>query len=273
MIVEPFEVIEPETGETPIVVEVPHAGLWMDPQSLSYCAVAARSLGSDADLYAEELVQDAPGEGASLVFAKMSRYVLDLNRNLEDVDRSAVMGATRENCTRGLVWTLSVDERPALISPLPQAELQRRIAQYYNPYHARLREIVERKRNRFGLAIVLSLHSMPSVGRCSQTGRAISRADVVIGTQSRSTSSTRFISRAEEQAKAWGLSVAHDDPYKGGATTVRMGRPKENIHAIQIELARRLYMDERSLERHSDFGRTRSFCRALVAKLGEGALG
>jgi N-formylglutamate amidohydrolase len=273
MIVEPFEVIEPETGETPMVVEVPHSGILMDPRSLNFCAVCARSIAADADLYVDELAQDAPVEGAALIYSRMSRYVLDLNRNIDDVDRTAVIGATRENCTRGLIWTVSVDERAALSAPLPRAELQRRIADFYKPYHSCLEEIVERKHKRFGVVIVLSLHSMPSVGRCAQTGRAITRADVVIGTQSRSTAASNFITKTEELAKGWGLSVAHDDPYKGGATTVRMGRPKENVHAIQVELARRLYMDERSLERHSDFGRTRSFCRALVAKLGEGALG
>ena len=73
-------------------------------------------------------------------------------------------------------------------------------------------------------------------------------------------------------ARASGWSVRHDEPYRGGFTTSHYGRPKEGVHAIQVELARRQYMDEERLVPHTRFPEVRAWCRGLVAKLGELAL-
>ena len=82
---EPFEVFEPRAGESPLVVEVPHAGLWLDAESLARTIVPARCIGRDADLHVDRLFQDAPGEGATLLVARTSRYLVDLNRGENDV--------------------------------------------------------------------------------------------------------------------------------------------------------------------------------------------
>ena len=76
----PFELIEPTGAETPVVVEVPHAGLELPAPFLEPLAAPARALGRDADLYVDRLYEDAPAEGATLLVARTSRYVVDLNR-------------------------------------------------------------------------------------------------------------------------------------------------------------------------------------------------
>jgi len=269
-----FDLIEPAHGESAVVVEVPHAGLWMDPEAMAHTVVPVRAVARDADLYADELASEAPAHGATLLVARASRYVVDLNRGAEDYDGLSVQDGVGVGFPRGVVWRLSADGVAVLGAPLPRSELTRRLGLYYEPYHEALDRVVERKRRRFGGAVVLSLHTMPSTGHSVVTGQAVARADVVIGTRGGTTSSPALAALVEEHAQAFGWTVAHDDPYRGGATTGKMGRPREGIHAIQVELARRLYMSEASLARKdAAFPVVRSFCGGLVARIGAAALG
>ncbi|MCU0692839.1 MAG: N-formylglutamate amidohydrolase, partial [Polyangiaceae bacterium] len=122
--------------------------------------------------------------------------------------------------------------------------------------------------------IVLCAHSMPSVGRIPGRPLPVPRADVVIGSQGRTTAAPQLLLEVARVASAFGWTTAHDDPYAGGATTIRLGQPEHGQHAIQLELARRLYLDETTLRRlPQGMAIVRSFCRTLVAKLGATAVG
>lgn len=271
--VSPFSVVEPTVDETPLVVEVPHAGLHVDGPALATLAAPARSVGRDADLYVDDLYEGAPAQGATLLCAHVSRYVVDLNRSENDLDAASVEGApATARATRGIVWRLTSDGLRVLDAPLPRRELERRLDLFYRPYHRALASLLERKRAKFGFALLLAAHSMPSVGR--QNGLMghgdphAARADVVPGTRGRTTASRAVIDVVEQHARAAGLSVAHDDPYQGGFTTQHYGRPDLQVHVVQVELARRLYMDEATLQKNANFERQRAWCAALVGRLG-----
>jgi N-formylglutamate amidohydrolase len=265
----PFIVSEPNTEPSPVLVEVPHAGLGLDPQALATLAASARALGADADLYVDELYADAPGAGAALIVSRMSRYVCDLNRAESDVDPLAVEGGAARSSPHGFVWRTTTEGRPALLGAISQTEYQRRVERYHRPYHQRIAELLEERRKRHGFAVLLCAHSMPSRGRDGHDDAGIERADIVPGTRGRTTAGPRVIALVEELSALEGLRLRHDEPYRGGFTTGHYGRPRDGIHAIQIELARRLYMDERTLaQRPQEFARLRRFCKALVAELG-----
>lgn len=270
-----FSVHEPEASrETPLLVEVPHAGLLVPAELSGSILATARSIARDADLYVDELYEDATAQGATLVVSHVSRYVVDLNRGEVDVDAESVVGARASpKAPRGLIWRLSTDAEACLRAPLTSAEFSARLDLVYRPYHARVVEILERKRARFGFAILLAAHSMPSAGRTAHGDAGQLRADVVPGTQGRTTAAARVIDAVDEHARHAKLSVKHDDPYRGGYSTRHYGRPRDSLHAVQVELARRLYMDEGSLTRKaSAFATTRSWCRELCSKLGSLAL-
>ena len=96
------------------------------------------------------------------------------------------------------------------------------------------------------------------------------RADVVPGSRARTTCAGSILRLIDRQAAEFRLSVAHDEPYRGGFSTTHYGRPKERVHAIQIELARRLYMDEQALtKKPREFEGLRTFCRTFTQSLGE----
>jgi N-formylglutamate deformylase len=265
----PFTVTEPKTEPSPVVVEVPHAGLELDPEALATLAAPARAIGADADLYVDELYADAPDVGAALIASRMSRYVCDLNRAENDVDPLAVEGGSARSSPHGFIWRTTTEGRPALLGPVTPAEYRRRLERYHRPYHGRIVELLEERKKRHGFAIILCAHSMPSRGRDGHDDAGVERADIVPGTRGRTTAATPVIALVEALAARAGFVLRHDEPYKGGFTTAHYGRPRDGIHAIQIELARRLYMDEKSLaKRPAEFERLRAFCKDLVAELG-----
>ncbi len=256
-----FSLFEPRGAETPIVVEVPHAGLGVPAAFIADLVAPVRSLGRDADLHVDRLYAGAPDFGATLLVAKVSRYVVDLNRAESDWDKDGA------RMPRGLVWHATTDGDPCLARPLTRADVDARLDLVHRPYHAQLQKLLQAKRSKFGVAVLLAAHSMPSMGRSG-----IVRADVVPGTQGRTTASTHFIDEVEAHANRAGFNVRHDEPYKGGYSTRTYGKPIDGVHAVQVEIARRLYMDESTLQPTRSFEQIRTWCAALVEKLGQTAL-
>lgn len=270
--VPPFRLERATSNEAPLVVEVPHAGVYVDPATLAQMAGSMRAVGRDADLLVDDLFQDAPDVGASLLTATHSRFVLDLNRGPSEFDGVSVEGGQGSQAPRGLVWRTSTEGEPLLFERLSREELERRVATIYEPYHAALRAELERKRERFGFVILLCGHSMPSTGRRGHVDVGTGRADVVPGSRGRTSAAAAVIDAVDAIATGLGFSVKHDDPYRGGFSTAHYGRPQERVHAIQVELARRIYMDEDRLVPLTTgapppFERTRQLCRALAAGL------
>lgn len=266
----PFRVVRPEPSkETAVVVEVPHAGVFVDPASLGFMVAPIRSIGRDADLLVDTIFDGACELGATLVVGHFSRFVIDLNRGPDDFDGLAVEGGGQQNQPRGLIWRATTDGDALLARRLPVAELVRRRRIVYDPYHAALEQILDEKRKRFGFAIMICGHSMPSTGRRGHVDVGTGRADVVPGSRGRTTADARLIDAMEATALAGGFSVRHDAPYKGGFSTGHYGQPARGTHAVQIELARRLYMDEESLAAVDEgLERTRGLANSLIRAAG-----
>jgi N-formylglutamate amidohydrolase len=271
-----FERLDPTGPETPVIVEVPHAGLEISAPFLEPVAAPARAIARDADLYVDALYESAVAEGATVLVARASRYVIDLNRAESDIDSDVVEGGRSDvRLHHGLVWRTTSDGERVLTRRLSQAELDERLQTVWRPYHRELADLVEKKRARFGRAVILAAHSMPSSERGSRnpgSGRELHdgerRADVVPGTRGRRSAAPELIDAVETHARRAGWTVRHDDPYAGGYTTQHYGRPSDGVHAVQVELARRLYLDEASLRPLRSFDAVRTWCRNLVALLG-----
>jgi N-formylglutamate deformylase len=266
------ELTLPRGAARPVLVEVPHAGLAIPDVVRDELCAPPEALLRDADIYVDKLYEAAPYQGATSLVAKVSRYVVDLNRAADDVGAEAVPEhpAPRGLQPRGVVWRLTTDGRPVLRQPLRYEQFRARIERFHEPYHATLRQQLERMREAFGFAVLLAGHSMPSVGRSGHADPGGRRADVVPGTQGRTTADPRVIELVDAHFRGAGLSVRHDDPYRGGWTTAHYGRPRAGWHAIQIELNRALYVDETTGEPlHAGFAALQALCTDLVRKLGE----
>jgi N-formylglutamate amidohydrolase len=261
-----FSLQAPTCRETPVVVEIPHAGLAL-PECVEGLIVPRDAVLRDSDLYVDELFSAAPERGAHLLVARVSRYVVDLNRAPDDIDRDTVSDhpAPRPTQARGVVWRITTDGRPALRAPLRYAELCERLDTYHEPYHRTLRNLLEEKRERFGYAILVAAHSMPSTSRDGTTRRA----DVVPGTRGGRSADPRVIDAVERHFRAAGLKVRRDDPYRGGYTTGHYGCPERGVHAIQIEINRALYVDEATCRpKDAELAWLRTLASELVERLG-----
>lgn len=260
----------PEHGRTPVIFEVPHAGLEIPEPLRDELLVHRDTLKRDADLYVDQLCTLVPEAGAALLAARNSRYVVDLNRAPDDVELGTGDDVpARLGQPRGVVWRVTTDGRPALRRPLDAAAIADRLARYHAPYHACLRDALESTRQRFGFVLLVAGHSMPSAVR--RGARDVERrADIVPGSLGGTSADPRVVELVDHHFRAAGLSVRHDDPYRGGYTTAHYGRPAHKQHAIQIEINRALYMDELTcVPKPEPFARLQSLLRDLAARLGE----
>jgi N-formylglutamate deformylase len=142
------------------------------------------------------------------------------------------------------------------------AEAERRVQLYWEPFHAALRDLVETTRRQFGTCLLVDCHSMP--GGCNTTQPL---ADVVLGDAHGTTCAAAVVRRAEQVLAGMGYRVRRNDPYAGGYITRHYGRPREGVHALQVELWRPLYMDEARMAKLPGFDGVRRDMTALVAAL------
>ena len=148
------------------------------------------------------------------------------------------------------------------------AEARERIETLYQPYHAALGRLVEETAANFGLCLVVDCHSMPS-GAHGSAGRE--SADIVLGDCHGAACAPQIVESARRYLTGCGFVVALNAPYAGGFTTNYYGRPRRGRHALQVEINRAIYMDERSYHRRPGFARLSEEMAGLIAKLGETA--
>jgi N-formylglutamate amidohydrolase len=246
-----FEMLEgafvartPADPSSPVVVSVPHAGI--GAAGFEPTITPELDLRSDADLFVDRLYRVGEPDGPeAYVAARLSRFVCDLNRDPDDVAPGAVPEHPnpRNADGRGFIWAVTTTGAPALARPLTMGEWRERTA-IHTAYHEALARALGRARDKFGFAILVDGHSMPSRGRSGHKDVGKARADVVPGDRDGTSCAPALSAAVAAHFTACGLAVRPNDPYKGAYITAHHGRPADGIHAIQIELRRDLYMDE-----------------------------
>jgi N-formylglutamate amidohydrolase len=270
-----FRIERPEEHTLPVVVDVPHAGEWIPDNVREEMVVGQRVLKRDLDLYVDKLWADAPDLGATLIVSHVSRYVVDLNRAADDISPETVKGGKRVNKPgyyqdRGVVWRNTTSGVPVMASPMKRATFDRRLNTFYHPYHKAIAEEIERVRKQFGYCILVDGHSMPSMGRRGHTDPGRRRADIVPGNANGTSCDVTVTWTVEEHFRDMSYSVKTNQPYKGGFITRNYGRPGQDVHAIQIEANRDLYMNERTFVIDTEgLERLRRACKALLPKLAD----
>jgi len=259
---------------SPLVLSIPHAGI--GTAGFDAAMVAGLDVRNDGDLFVDRLYGVAPDDPASAgvwagpyVVAGLSRFVCDMNRDPDDVSPQAVPEhpAPRNADGRGFIWAVTTEGKPTMSRPLTLAEWQAR-RDVHAAYHGAIREALDRARARFGFAVLLDGHSMPSVGRTGHKDPGRPRADVVPGDRDGTSCSPALSRLVEAHFKSRGYTVAFNEPYKGGFITAHHGRPHDHVHAIQIELRRDLYMDEANFTMLPERAtRLQQTLRALLAAL------
>jgi N-formylglutamate amidohydrolase len=242
----PYIYLPPDTAMTPLVVSVPHAGLWVPEEDQAFITGGRRALLCDIDMHVDRLYAAAPTLGAAFIAARVNRYVLDLNRSPTDVDHQVCpeLDSPAPENPRALIWRQSTDGTVVLARPLSKTELQSRIDRVHTPYHSLLAKLLEERKQRFGYAILLDGHSMPSVGRATHSDTGTQRAQIVPGNNHGESCAPALTELVCGHFESAGYEVALNTPYSGGFITRNYGQPENNIHAIQIEINRAVYLHE-----------------------------
>jgi N-formylglutamate deformylase len=258
----------PAEPPSPVVLSVPHAGV--GTAGFEGTLTPELDVRCDADLFVDQLYRVGEADGPEVyIAARLSRFVCDLNRDPDDVSRGAVPEHLnpRNLDGRGFIWAVTTTGAPALSRPLTLAEWHQRTA-LHAAYHQTITRALERARDRFGFAILVDGHSMPSRGRAGHKDPGRERGDVVPGDRDGTSCSPLLSEAVARHFEARGMSVRPNDPYKGAFITAHHGRPADRIHAIQIELRRDLYMNEQTFEPvDPGFSRLQHTLRALLADL------
>lgn len=255
-----FSMIAPTTPSVPLVFDSPHSGLTI-PQDFKP-AVSDAMVRIAADTYVEDLFKVAPEIGAPLLYAHFPRSFLDLNRSTLDVDLEMIDGnwphAYRESPSAkrgmGLIWRYAWGDQLMYDHKLSVAEVEARIQKYWHPYHQELVRLLDKTHARFGRVYHINCHSMPAIGHAlSPDPAGTIRADIVVGDYDGVSSEPAFVDLVIKTLSGFGYSVSRNIPFKGAQLVSAYSDPSKQRHSIQIELNRKLYMDEKSREKISGY--------------------
>jgi len=250
----PFDVREPEHQTSPLVFCSPHSGRVYPSVLLRRTRLDPLSLRKSEDCYVDELFESAPTMGAPLISARFPRAYLDVNREPFELDPVlfdeplpdyANTQTMRVIGGLGTVPRVVAEAEEIYDAPLSLAVAMERIERLYRPFHEALDGLLRRTRDQFGYAVLIDCHSMPSA---SVSLPASARPEFILGDRFGGSCDPRMTRSVRETISRLGYQVQLNRPYAGGFITEHYGRPAENLHALQIEINRGLYLNERTLE-------------------------
>lgn len=224
-------------GDTPLLISVPHDGRLVPGETEARMSAAGRSLG-DTDWHVTYLYDFARDLGASIINARYSRYVIDLNRPSSD---EALYDG---QLSTGLCPTRTFAGEPIYVDDAP-IDVAARVKQYWQPYHDEVSATLKLLRNRHGHALLWDAHSIASSVPTLFEGRL---PVLNIGTWAGRSCSAARGEAVAAAAAASPYEFVMDGRFKGGYITRHYGRPAEGVEAIQLEIAQRAYMNESSRE-------------------------
>lgn len=250
---------DPVGEPAPILFESAHSGTVHPPD---FGTIAEdRVLRRGEDILVDQLFARAPEHGITLLAAEVSRVYVDPNRARDDIDPDllaepwpgplAPSVASRRGV--GLIWTRAGPGLPLYDRKLSVAEVEGRIARYWEPYHAAIAESLAAMRAEAGAAYHLSCHSMWSRGPDNSPDPGAARPDFVLGDREGTTCDPAFTRAVAQALEEMGYSVALNHPFRGAELVVRHGDPARGVHSLQIEINRALYIDEETLAPHAGF--------------------
>jgi len=254
----PFRLERPVRQTVPFLFASPHSGRCYPASLLERSRLDAVSLRRSEDAFVDELFAGAVGLGAPLLSAHFPRAFLDVNRGSAELDAGMFNApldvpvdapSPRVSAGLGVIPRIVRDGAEIYRGKLDRTEADTRLSQLYEPYHRALAGLMTETRARFGVAVLIDCHSMPS---------ALSVPDIVLGDRYGASAAPGLTARAEAAFTREGFSVARNTPYAGGHTTVLYGKVAAGCHALQIEVNRALYLDEDRIAKKTAFESVRA---------------
>jgi N-formylglutamate amidohydrolase len=267
----PLTLLGPAEQRVPFVFSSPHSGRNYPPEFLAAVRLSRRAIRRSEDFRVDELFAGVAAIGCPLLSANFPRAFVDVNREPFELDpamfREPLPGWCNTLSPRvagglGTIARIVSETEEIYLRKLTLAEALERIEMLYRPWHAALAGLMERTRDRFGFAVLVDCHSMPSAGESGHKARP----HIVLGDRHGESCAPAVTRHAAEILADLGYRVEINKPYAGGFITGHYGRPAQGWHALQIELNRSLYMDEIALEKGPGFARVAADMREFAAR-------
>jgi N-formylglutamate deformylase len=269
----PFSLADVAGPMSRAVFSSPHSGRCYPEDFVRRARLGPTELRASEDAFVDELFAAAPRYGAPLIAATAPRAFIDLNRSPEELDPSVVDGVRATGLNPRIAAGLGVIPRvvaegaPIYAGKISRAEASDRIARFHAPYHEALTRLLRRAAAAHGVAILYDCHSMPSDALRAAPRVRGRRPEIVLGDRFGASAGEWAMRLAQDAFEAAGFAVARNAPFAGGFITQRHGRPSQSRHAIQIEVDRGLYLDERRIERTASFDSLAAALSGVVARL------
>lgn len=256
-----YNIINPTSAEVPILISSPHSGTFFPEHIKSRIKPGLAATPHDTDWFIDRLYDFAPSLGISMITANYSRWVIDLNR---DPQQQPLYNDGR--VITGLCPLTDFNGLPLYEGNAPEdAEIQQRIEEYFLPYHQKVDALLQQTKAKFGKALLFDAHSIRKVVPGIQKDAF---PDLVLGDNDLASASASVISATYDELRKGGYHIEHNKPFKGGFITRSFGKPENNIHALQLEMAKTNYMDD-SETKYDQIraDKMRSLLKATFAKL------
>src|ERR1700686_5386027 len=275
----PFEIADPAAWRAPIIFNSPHSGSVYPDEFLSASRIDLPGLRRSEDSFMDELIGGLSGRGFPTVTVNFPRFYVYVNREPYELAPRMFAGRlpsfanTRSMRVAGGLGTIPRvvgDGQEIYRERLSVDDALARIEALYKPYHRALRRLINKAHQAFGTVVVVDCHSIPSVGVSRDEPR---RPDVVSGDRYGTSCASLLPDRVKQAMRAVCYSVGRNKPYAGGFITEHYGNPASGLHAIQLELNRAVYMDERRRERGPRFAQVMADFAALADALAAVPLG
>ena len=261
-----------------MVVASPHSGSDYPAAFLAQTAVPLAALRRAEDAFVDELFSAAPELGIPLLAARFPRSFVDANREPYELDPGMFDGplprrlnhrTTRVAAGLGMIPRVAASGEAIYRGRVPSDQIEQRLETCWRPYHTALSTLIEQTHRLFGSALLIDAHSMPSSASGVGSRDRDHRVDIVLGDNHGESCAPDLVYRAERWFIRHGLKVQRNQPYAGGFTTQRYGRPSLNRHALQIEINRALYMDEIRHEKLPSAGAIKRLMAGLLEDMAE----
>jgi N-formylglutamate amidohydrolase len=271
----PYRLVRPgvTAPATPFICASPHSGRIYPLAMMAASHLGPQAIRRSEDAYVDQLIAGAPVLGHTLIAAEFARAFIDVNREPWELDPGmfedelpafAKARTARVAAGLGAIARIVCEGQEIYARKLTFAEAEGRVRTVHQPYHAALAELIAETKARDGLAILIDWHSMPAAAATSRNGEP---CDFVLGDRFGAACAGTIAGLVERELAAMGYRVARNTPYAGGYTTEHYGRPGRKVHALQIEINRALYFDERDMAPTAGFDSLKADLERLFAIL------
>jgi N-formylglutamate deformylase len=239
---DPYIIIEPTVQKVPMILSVPHCGTEFPDELKNDYVDAMAEAPDDTDWFVHQLYNFANELGITIIYARYSRWVIDLNRDPESKplynDGRIITALTTTTDFFGKE-IYKEGKSPN------QEEVERRLKEYYWPYYAKVQSLLDERKEEFGKVLLWDAHS---IRRHVPTIRKEFFPDMILGDNDKTTADDTLIDAALNGLSNSKYQVNHNTPFKGGHITRYFGKPEQNQHALQLEMNKILYMNDEELE-------------------------